>query len=335
MSTPKVILMAGAPPPSALDDMSSCTVTRFDEPFHTLLRLPNDSFSSDADGDIPSQPTHVAWRSIPLARSLTMLSQRHDALDASLHASPDLFTTADVSDPLLSRDDTSAEDAWTQFCEHSLAQHHPSSQPLDDSVAVDDETALSANLSSVMPADPVPLHLSDLEDVPRAKRIVALQPQTVSLNLIVGVISIAQPRSVTTRWGQRLSLVELLVGDNSATGFAVTFWLSASQAEESSVVRLRRQDVVLMENVALHVFRGKVYGQSLRRGLTRVNLLWRSDGTGHYSTRRLDRENAAKHPQQEKARLVKDWVLHFVGRDPVSTTRKPRKSWDNPPDDTQ
>lgn len=184
---------------------------------------------------------------------------------------------------------------------------------------------------------PIPLHLSDLEDVPSARRILALSPQTVTLNLIVAVISIAQPRTVTTRWGTTLSLVEILVGDDTKSGFGVTFWLSSDQATIGQISKLRRQDVVLMENVALHVFRGKVYGQSLRKNLTRVNLLWRSEGGGYYQSRDLAQRAAAKHPQQEKTRLVKDWVLHFVGRDSGAITRKraSRLSWDQPPDDTQ
>lgn len=145
----------------------------------------------------------------------------------------------------------------------------------------------------------------------------------------------APPRPVTTRWGQTLSLIEVVVGDDTAAGFAVTFWLAADQLHAAAVARLRRKDVVLMENVALHVFRGNVYGQSLRRGLTRFSLLWRSDGSGHYSTRRLDRDAAAEHPQAQKARRVKDWVLRFVGRDAATAVTRPRKSWDSPPDYTQ
>lgn len=344
MSTPcppcgKVILLTGPPPASALDDMSSCTVTRFDDSFHAILSLPPPDCPCSAadDVDTASQLSHVAWRSLPLDRLLRphlaggpwMLSQCHHV---SLHGS---IVAPHVAD------ETTAEEAWTQFCEQSLAQHHGATLPsqLEDSLADDDTTSfmttLSPDLTSVFPAASVRLHLSDLGDVPPAKRILALEPQTVTLNLVVAVISLAQPRAVTTRWGQTLSLVEVLVGDITATGFPVTFWLDATQAEEGSVVRLRRQDVVLMENVALHVFRGKVYGQSLRKGLTKVTLMWRADGTGHYSSRQLDRRDAAKHPQQERTRLVKGWVLHFVGRDAASATTRPRKSWDNPPDDTQ
>ncbi|PNY23349.1 Uncharacterized protein TCAP_06723 [Tolypocladium capitatum] len=335
MPAQRVILFTGAPTASSVDS-SSCTVNHFDKPFHELLGI-----RPGADHDLCSAPPHAVWRSLPLTRQVlhTGFTPAHDIHDASLHGSADFFATAGVSLAGGSRlgegDDAAA--VLTQFCEHSLAQHNslPSSQ-LDDSLD-SEETSLVTTESThpgSMPPAPVPSHLSELEDVPSATRIAALQPQTVTLNLIVGVLSIAQPRTVTTRWGTALSLVEVLVGDDTAAGFAVTFWLSSDGGAESSVVGLRRQDVVLMENVALHIFRGKVYGQSLRRGLTRVSLLWRRDGSGCYSTRSL-RKEPAEHPQQEKTRVVKDWVLRFVGRDPATATRGARESWDKPPDDTQ
>lgn len=337
MPAQRVILLTGAPAASTVD-AASCTVEAFDEPFRALLGLRNET-----DHEPPSLP-HAVWRSLPLTRRAvhTGFTQAHDAHDASLHGSADFFTTAGLScteNSALPDEDAAA--VLTRFCEQSLARHNslPSSR-LDDSLddSLDSEetsfvTTASTDLGA-MPPPPVPSHLSDLEDVPSATRIAALQPQTVTLNLIVGVLSVAQPRTVTTRWGTALSLVEVLVGDDTATGFAVTFWLSSDRAAESAVAALRRQDVVLMENVALHVFRGKVYGQSLRRGLTRVNLLWRSDGSGYYSTRTLAK-GPVGHPQREKARMVRDWVLRFVGRDPATATRDARVSWDRPPDDTQ
>lgn len=179
-------------------------------------------------------------------------------------------------------------------------------------------------------------HLSDLEDIPPARRILALNPQTVTLNIIAGIISTAQPRTVTTRWGRSLSLVEILLGDDTKTGFAVTFWLAEENDAAAEISALRRQDVVLMQNVALHVFKDKVYGQSLRRGMTKVSLLWRRDGSGLYSTRELSKRGQM-HPQLQKAKQVKDWVLKFVGADVGAKTRarKKRVSWDRPPDDTQ
>lgn len=275
-----------------------CTIDSFEEPFRALLGVPS------GPGEPPplsfSQPAHVAWRSLPLTRRPlhTGLGRAHGVDDGSLRASAGFFTQDVSAAAGVSRMPGAGdvEAAWTQFCKQSLAEHNSIMPPgqLDDSLDSEDIFSMTATSASeldqsrAMPPPPVSLHLSDLDDVPPAKRIVALQPQTVTLNLLVGVISVAQPRTVTTCWGQALSLVEVLVGDDTAAGFAVTFWLSSDSAAESSLVGLRRQDVVLMENVALHVFRGKVYGQSLRKGLTRVHLLWRRDGSGHYSTRSLD-----------------------------------------------
>ncbi|KAF7552492.1 hypothetical protein G7046_g7393 [Stylonectria norvegica] len=324
---PNLILLAGAPAAATLRP-ESYTLTAFDDVFSRFLGLahhPPERVS----------PSHAVWRSLPLARH-TGFSQVHDLADASLANRPDFFTTADASFSGLTTGSLGVEaeddeDVLSQFCEHSLAAHtsFPSSQldSFDESSLL--ETSFAPTFSAAIA---LPSHLSDLEDIPPARHITALNPQTVTLNLIVGIISIAQPRAVTTRWGHTLSLVEVLVGDETRSGFAVTFWLVRDGDDESRVRALRRQDVVLLQNVALHVFRGKVYGQSLRRGLTRVDVLWRRDGTGAYSARHLA---SGTNPQLKKTRLVKDWVIKFVGSDPAAPTRKGQKSWDKPPDDTQ
>ncbi|KAK1251976.1 hypothetical protein MKX07_007455 [Trichoderma sp. CBMAI-0711] len=366
---PSIILFAGAPSPASFDPQF-CTLSRFEEPFRSFFghldldddrQLQKRDTELAPDADIASQQTHAVWRSVPLKRRPlhTGLSQNHSILfDVSFQAHRDFFTTADAHSIDETRSLDGGDDGGallTQFCEESLAAHNliPSSQLQAGSFSMDTTEGTTTTTSFLTDSSndlslqeqgatrplptPVPSHLSDLEDVPSAKRILDLAPQTVTLNLIVAVISIAQPRTVTTRWGTTLSLVEVLVGDETKSGFAVTFWLTSDQATTSQVSKLRRQDVVLMENVALHVFRGKVYGQSLRKNLTRVSLLWRSEGGGYYHTRDLAKRAAAKHPQREKTRLVKEWVLHFVGRDAGAVTRKraSRKSWDQPPDDTQ
>ncbi|TFB07653.1 hypothetical protein CCMA1212_000741 [Trichoderma ghanense] len=366
---PSIILFAGAPSATSFDPQSY-TLSHFEEPFRSFfghLDLDNKAQPQQpgtepaSDLAIASQQPHAVWRSVPLNRRPrhTGLSQNHSMLfDASFQAHRDFFTTADVHSVDETRSVGGDDDGGalvTQFCEESLAAHNlmPSSQLPAGSYSMgttegtttttsfltdsSNDVSLQEDAATRPLPTPVPSHLSDLEDVPSAKRILALAPQTVTLNLIVAVISIAQPRTVTTRWGTTLSLVEVLVGDETKSGFAVTFWLTSDQAATSQVSKLRRQDVVLMENVALHVFRGKVYGQSLRKNLTRVSLLWRSEGGGYYHNKDLARRAAAKHPQREKTRLVKDWVLHFVGRDLGAVTRKrvSRKSWDQPPDDTQ
>ena len=65
---------------------------------------------------------------------------------------------------------------------------------------------------------------------------------------------------------------------------------------------LRVRDVVLVRNVALAAFRGRVYGQSLRRGVTRVDLVWRGGGVERRGWEGV-----------EKVRRVREWVLGFVG----------------------
>ena len=356
---PRVILFAGAPPPSAVD-ATSCTIHHFEKPFRQFMGVPESPNHKHHSHHASFAAPHATWRSLSLVRQPlhTGFSQDHQFHATPLEPNTGFFTTADVtSRGDLTRSFEDAEDLLTQFCEQSLAVHNPapSSQLDADSTAFDESTTSindstsfmatsspSHNRSSAAPPQPaIPCaHLSDLEDIPPARRVLALVPQTVTVNLIAGVISIAQPRSVTTRWGRALSLVEVLVGDETRSGFGVTFWLSSGSVPGSQLGRLRRQDVVLLRNVALHVFRDGVYGQSLRGGLTQISLLWRRDGGGHYSTRALGRGNRgraapAAHPQLEKTRRVKDWVLNFVGGDRRSTRRAPRKSWDQPPDDTQ
>lgn len=195
-------------------------------------------------------------------------------------------------------------------------------------------------------------HLSNLEDIPPASYLQSIVPQTVTVNLVVGIISIAAPRTVETRYGTTKTLVEVLVGDETKSGFGVTFWLPAGRL--GILTGLRNQDVVLMQNVALNVFRKKVYGGSLPRDMTTVHLLYRArvvDGDvacGYYTQTDLAKSgrNRGQGQQQqlEKTKKVKDWVLNFVGGGAVvgerSTKRKTRKgkerappsrAWNEPP----
>lgn len=114
-----------------------------------------------------------------------------------------------------------------------------------------------------------------------------------------------------------MELMEVLAGDETRSGFAVNFWLfpSSQSAMRAVLEGLRPQDIVLMRNVALSSFNGKVYGQSLRRDMTKVHLLYRNradkdDTGGCYGGSELDRGG---NPQLEKTRKVKEWVLRFVG----------------------
>ncbi|PHH61363.1 hypothetical protein CDD81_441 [Ophiocordyceps australis] len=301
MAAPKIVIFAGAPAVQAVE-VAGCSVTGFDEAFASLLGLPA--------GHRDEALAHAAWRLLPLS--------------GSTGGGDDFWRRAEQSSLF-------DEASWTQFCHESLVGE------LDKEHGNDGTRELSTDMtdtdeSSLMVATPAgrlsSMPLCSLAQVPPPGHIVGLQPQTMTLNLVVGVLSMSQPRIVTTRWRQTLRLVEMLVGDDSASGFAVTFWLPRDAA--GAVDALRRQDVVLLENVALHVFGNKVYGQSLARNMTRVGLLWRSGGGGaRYQSRTLDSRHAPKHALLLKTRRVRDWLLDFVGPGRTATL-----SWDRPPDDT-
>ncbi|KAL5598632.1 hypothetical protein BROUX41_003445 [Berkeleyomyces rouxiae] len=174
------------------------------------------------------------------------------------------------------------------------------------------------------------------------------------VNLIVGIISISPPRTITTRWGTRLQLVELLVGDDTRAGFSVSFWLPPAQTpNHATLLALRRQDIVLLHNVLLASFAGRVFGQSVRGGDTAVNLLYRhqrlseTSHPGHYSAADL-RVSVKGRPQLEKTRRVREWVVNSVAggmpdkraadvqnADSGRQTKRQIQSWDRPPADSQ
>ncbi|KAM0660633.1 hypothetical protein ACHAPH_003570 [Verticillium nonalfalfae] len=226
-----------------------------------------------------------SWRALPLTRQRleTRLSQVHAYPNAPAFQPDANFFTTSLTPSISSSD---SHNLTTQFYDHSLAHHTalPSS-PVPGPVPGSAEETTSFLTTSTsfasnppgappLPVAPAqqqqqhhhhhqeqPLHLSDLEDVPPAHSLLALHPQTVTLNLIAGVIAPSAPRPVRTRYGATLHVLELLLGDDTRAGFAVTFWLSAADlaaAVPSLVLRLRRRDVVMLRDVALHVFRGRV-----------------------------------------------------------------------------
>ncbi|KAK2049783.1 hypothetical protein LZ31DRAFT_548960 [Colletotrichum somersetense] len=360
--------------------------------------------SASASAPAPAPTSHStstppAWRSLPLHRRplITGFSQPRGLPSAFLP--PAHFFSLSL-DPDSQQDTTAAgpsQELLSQFYDHSLALHHdlassqlpppptPSHPDTTTTTVTDsfvsettdsfqDTTTITITTAADV-ADPRPPpvtapphhHLSDLKDIPAGPDLLRLAPQTVTVNLIAGVISVSEPRPVTTRWGSELSLVEVLIGDDTRAGFGVTFWLpsgagggvgggrnaagtttttTTTTMTTTTPMRLRRQDVVLLQNVALHVFRGKVYGQSLRKGLTRTTVLYRRkldddddevEGVGGYYSRR-DLEAGSRegaHPHLVKTKRVWDWVLRFVGGEERTGAKGKKSGWDAPPDDTQ
>ncbi|KAI1429883.1 hypothetical protein F5Y12DRAFT_725986 [Xylaria sp. FL1777] len=359
----KVMIFAGAPEVHTLDWTESNLLNHFLDSIASFAQVESSSESCVRETSFLSTPDVPVWRSMPLHRERlpTGFSQTH-ALARDYHGSPGFFTTLSRSFDTTSDlpEDALDQQIINQFYDHSMAIHGdiPSSQLPSTSFATEessfDITDLSEERSTQVDdtttelrsfREGVVTHLSDLEDLPDAKYLLSISPQTMTVNLIVGIISIAEPRTVRTRWGAPKSLVELLVADETRSGFSVTFWMSSEPSETNTLVRsLRRQDIVLIRNVALSVFMKKVHGHSLRKGHTKIDLLHRrridkDDSAGMYSMRDVSSTRRA-HPQLVKTRKVWEWLLHFVGDGGTYLGKRSRngkliRRWDMPPEDTQ
>ena len=288
-----------------------------------LTQIDRDSWASGAQEAIEHEASFLSTSNLSFVSAISNVDRNQGSLGSELS-----------DDELLS-----------QYYEHSFALHEdvPSSQILGSASAMVDESfgTEAEELSVALTDDSdretddqlarsklVSGHLSDLKDMPNAAYLYSITPQTMTVDLVVGIISISQPRTVTTRRGGReVELVEILVGDDSRAGFGINMWLSPVEERinpgprnehlRNETLQLRPRDVVLARQVALCSFRGKVYGQSLRRGLTSLTLLYRNvvdkdDRKGTFRAKDF-REQGVRDCQMTKVQKVKDWVLQFVG----------------------
>jgi hypothetical protein len=190
---------------------------------------------------------------------------------------------------------------------------------------------ISLSPSTHGPPVPPNLPITDIRQIPAASHILSIAPQTITLNVLCAVISISQPRVVTVRRRQStMEILDLLIGDESRAGFSVSFWLppadsqgaraSKSEKEDlrATLQSARAGDLVLIQNVALSVWRKAVYGQSLgrrwARNCTRIERI--EDGAVHRGT-------ALPFGFVGKLARVRSWRDEFVGR---RATRKASRS---------
>ncbi|KAI9863980.1 MAG: hypothetical protein M1824_006018 [Vezdaea acicularis] len=320
-----------------------------------------------------SQPTGVAPYGHPL-----QYGTDHDSSVSFLNSSY-ISSGTETSD---SKTVSQEEEQLSQFYEHSFAVHediasslvqdenaseeqwhgkrpHSQMKGADSSFAssilsTQDNTLSSfgdetSQLSPLKAPPPILRSIKDIREIPGPNYLNSIVPQTMTVNLVVGIISIAQPRTITTRRGRSMEIVETIVGDETRTGFGINFWLiggrrtrqSKNEPLRESLANLRPQDVILLRNVALSSYQGKVYGQSLRNSLTKVYLAFRerldkSDAKGCYVQSDLD-EIEHIDAQAEKVKRVREWVHQFVVPPRIDVKAKVKKRrWhereDMPPD---
>ncbi|ETS78274.1 hypothetical protein PFICI_10336 [Pestalotiopsis fici W106-1] len=358
--TPKVMIFAGAPANDAIDWTSEELLNEFLEPLACFAGISKATGTEANQGAEETVLDIATWRSIPLQqqRLETGFTQMHE-FDGYYQASQDFFRTADTQGT-----DAASQSLRDEFYEHSLRVYDDitSSQlPTATLNSTAEETSFISTQdesfrSSIEESTFIDqgdrtlglgtARLSNLGNLPNASYLNSIEPQTMTVNLIAGVISVAEPRTVRTKWGRSKSLVELIVGDESKSGFSITFWLSddATSASEATLRSTRRQDIILLRNVALSHFKNKVHGHSLRRNLTKVDLLYRrkldeDDVGGFYSAKELAHRTDGRQ-QLLKTQKVREWVLQFVGGgSPRLGKRKEKgqavRSWELPPPDTQ
>ena len=272
---PGVLILAGAPLSTALSWEESGLLDTFCEPIVRFARLDrgNRSFAP-ATADTVASFDNPSWRSIPLERLhlATGLSQLHgygkEYEGAAFFAASaiDSFIEELSQQPLGASQASSlesGEQVLSQFYEQSYAIHEdiPSSQiaataETGASFFTNESSSYGTSVNSFQGTGaPIAGHLTNLRDIPNAHYLNSIHPQTMTVNLIIGIISIPPPRAIKTRRGADVELIEVLTGDETKSGFCINFWLSSlSQSAEGdmrSVLRgLRLQDVVLMQNVA-------------------------------------------------------------------------------------
>lgn len=360
----KLVIFAGAPEKSSFEQDGLSLLDRFLEPHSRFIKesdpsLPHHHLAASENDDNVNAAT---WRSIPLHRAQlhTGFSQVHE-LSQNYVGDDNFFSSVSASGSFQGTGDDASglsQSLLNDFYDHSLAVHQDvrssqlppgssvmGSQSFLTTLSYEDSLSEAASSQADRTLGLGNARLSNLSALPNATHLKAIHPQTMSVNLIVGIISIAEPRTVTTKWGSSKTLIELLVGDETKVGFSVTFWLTATgnaANETDAILRdLRRRDVVLLRNVALSEFKTKVHGHSLRKGLTKIQLLYRQrldeeDEGGFYSIRDLSSKSTT-HPQLLKTARVRQWVLDFVAQ-PVYAAQDNRQGlrrWEMPPDDSQ
>ncbi|CZT24299.1 uncharacterized protein RCC_10020 [Ramularia collo-cygni] len=162
--------------------------------------------------------------------------------------------------------------------------------------------------------------VTDLQNIPNARLLKSIHPQTMTVNILASVISVQPTRTVKLRKRTgEMEIVELLLGDETKAGFTTTFWLTsvesqagrppASNARQNGLRdlldNLRSGDALLLTNIALAEFNSNVFGQSLSRHTTKNNttVTVLSAGVVGLSA-----------PVTTKLKRVKEWAGNFVGQ---------------------
>lgn len=333
---PKMIFLVGSPLPSSLDwendELLDTSLPPFQNP---EIRDQNTDLNYCPQTSIGPDPPSVKWRILQAVPSC-----QPDHFHTTFYYGPEdpkfwttnqLVTTGDRStdeDPILS-----------EFYNHSFAVRETSEINVSELEYLTQKSETASNsmvstissqgeneeddISGVQTSFKTSGPVYDLQSIPTAAYLESIVPQTMTVNLIVGIIAIQPPRRVVTRqWKTEFDIVEMVVGDETRTGFGVNIWLTPERSAVAaktkqidrlgrSLAMLRPQDIILLRTVGLSSFQNRVYGQTLRGGMTQVDLLHRRPvdmtDAGSFHDLLVDQPLLF-----QKARRVSEWALQFV-----------------------
>jgi hypothetical protein len=340
----RVIVLTGAPAQNSLswDEDATLAEPGGDDREWTF---------EDAKTSEPSSAFSAQWRQVPMMRL-----QANDNRNTAVSGQPMFLRTPELTSPSrfklaspltsgpLASDLMPTTQGLDDYYEKSFSFHedHQNTQlsRLQSQASSsfcstweaggDDGSPLSTHTEHVPRILPfeLSLQLNNINDIPSAEYLAKINPQTMTVNMVVAILKLPPPRQVAVgrRWGreQQVQLVEMLVGDDTRTGFEITVWLPNGKSDDNNSLELsmktvRAHDIVLLQNVALRAYRGRVHGQSLRRNVTKMHLLYRGLRP-RSETKAVYFPNDLLEPTENdsvltKASRVKKWQLNFVGHD--------------------
>lgn len=336
MAAGSVIFLAGAPESHTLDWSTEHLAHDFDPPLRRFIGLQH-----DGRDPCPTQ-SRASWRLLPLGHDLFYQSpilQRHYRESDTRKNIP--YVHVEQDDDFLEHSfAVHADIQSSQLAPHSSIDEHESeistfitensilSTYIDGSIILPPDSSLPDTSKLTTPAGKES-HLRftgpvmSINSIPTADYLSRLQPQTMTVNLLAGIINIAPARTVRVRRGDYdMDIVEITLGDDTKAGFTISSWHTPVTSQKGPdhlreiLNSLRPQDIVLVEQVALSSFRGQVFGQSLNqrvsKNATRITVLCKSELLRAAETASPHTQLLSSHVAG-KLQRVKDWVASFIG----------------------
>jgi len=150
---------------------------------------------------------------------------------------------------------------------------------------------------------------------------------------------------VTTRFGRKVQVITLTVGDPTHAPFRIDAWLeprpkSVDEMELRAVVKeLRVQDVIVVKNLRLGVWKDLVFGATWKVGSSGGSAVWmvhRVRCEGSEERRRWRRKWDETILAERKVAKTVKWVEEFVGTGPgIGMNGRVLEDEEEMPGDTQ